>query len=129
MRAVEFAAAAAIAAALTLPGTGPAAAAPATAIPGDGVYLVGIDIQPGWYESAGTPDPANGCDYRRLWKVEGDNTDMNYIIGNDFTRASPVRAQIDPTDVAFRTVGCGSWRMIPAPPPTPLFQLWLPPAR
>ncbi|WP_328404531.1 hypothetical protein [Nocardia sp. NBC_00403] len=102
-----------MASAVTLLGSGTAAAAPATTMPRDGLYLVGVDILPGIWEAPGTPDQANGCDWRRLRKVEGDNTDQHYIINNDFTRLTPVRAEIKATDVAFKTVSCGPWRMLP----------------
>ncbi|MBF6214675.1 hypothetical protein IU433_25810 [Nocardia puris] len=118
MRASTLLIAGAMASAATLLGAGTAAAQPATVMPGDGLYLVGVDIFPGVWESPGTPDPAYGCDWRRLWKVEGDNTNMNYIIGNNFTRLAPVRVVIKPTDVAFKTENCGAWRMLPPPPST-----------
>ncbi|MFI2475664.1 hypothetical protein [Nocardia xishanensis] len=108
----------AMASAATLFGAGTAAAEPADVMPGDGLYMVGVDILPGVWEAPGTPDLAYGCDWRRLWKVEGDNTNMQYIIGNNFTRLSPVRAVIKPTDVAFKTVSCGAWRRVAQPPPT-----------
>lgn len=107
--------------AATLLGAGTAAAQPADTMPADGVYLVGQDILPGWYEAPGTPDQRYACDWRRLWTLEGDILDQNHIIGNNYTRKTPVRAQIKPTDVAFRTVNCGPWRLIPAPPPTGSF--------
>ncbi|WP_225724575.1 MULTISPECIES: hypothetical protein [unclassified Nocardia] len=121
MRARTLMAAGALASTVTLLGTGPATASPATVMPNDGLYLVGVDIFPGIWEAPGTPDPASGCDWRRLWKVEGDNTDMRYIIGNNYTRLSPVRVEIKPTDVAFKTVNCGAWHMLPPPPNTGSF--------
>ncbi|WP_433683461.1 hypothetical protein [Nocardia sp. CA-119907] len=113
MRASTLVIAGAMASTVTLLGAGTAAAQPANTITEDGVYLVGVDILPGTWEAPGTPDPAVGCDWRRLRKVEGDNTDQHYIINNDFTRNRPVRAEIAPTDVAFKTVNCGAWHMVP----------------
>ncbi|QBS45757.1 hypothetical protein DMB37_11355 [Nocardia sp. CS682] len=104
--------------AMTLLGAATAAAEPANTMPEDGLYLVGIDIFPGIWEAPGTPDPAYACDWRRLWKVEGDNTNMRYIIGNNFTRLGPIRAEIKATDVAFKTVNCGRWRLLPPQPST-----------
>ncbi|GAA5062953.1 hypothetical protein [Nocardia callitridis] len=115
MRASTLLIAGALTSAVTMLGAGTAAAAPADTIPGDGVYLVGTDILPGLWESTGTPDPARGCDWRRLWKVEGDNTDMGAIIANNYTRISPVRVEIKATDTAFKTTSCGSWRLVPRP--------------
>ncbi|MFI7666715.1 hypothetical protein [Nocardia sp. NPDC049526] len=113
MRASTLVIAGAMASTVTLLGAGTAAAQPRNTITEDGVYLVGVDIFPGIWEGQGTPDPAVGCDWRRLRKVEGDNTDQHYIINNDFTRNRPVRAEIAPTDVAFKTVNCGAWHMLP----------------
>ncbi|MFI9407651.1 hypothetical protein [Nocardia sp. NPDC052316] len=118
MRAHAFLIAGAMTSAMTLLGAATAAAEPATTMPEDGLYLVGIDIVPGIWEAPGTPDPAYACDWRRLWKVEGDNTDMRYIIGNNFTRLGPIRAEIKATDVAFKTVNCGPWRLLPPQPST-----------
>ncbi|MEU7766954.1 hypothetical protein AB0B25_17730 [Nocardia sp. NPDC049190] len=121
MRASRLLIAGATASAVTVFGHWTAAAEPLTTMPGDGLYLVGVDIVPGVWEAAGTPDPAHGCDWRRLWKVEGDNTDMRNIIANNFTRSSPVRVEIKPTDVAFKTENCGPWRLLPPPPRTGSF--------
>lgn len=121
MRARTLLIAGALASAVTLLGTATAAADPANTIPEDGLYLVGVDILPGVYEAPGTPDQAFGCDWRRLWKLEGDNTNMNYIIANDFTRVTPVRIVIKATDVAFKTENCGPWHLVPQPPSTGSF--------
>ncbi|MFE7798060.1 hypothetical protein [Nocardia sp. NPDC057440] len=121
MRASTLMIAGAMASAVTLLGPGTAAAVPANTMPGDGLYLVGVDISPGTWEAPGTQDKANGCDWRRLRKVEGDNTDQHYIINNEFTRLSPVRAEIKATDVAFKTVNCGPWHMLPPQPQTGSF--------
>ncbi|MEV0245681.1 hypothetical protein AB0H76_03720 [Nocardia sp. NPDC050712] len=121
MRARAFLIAGAMASALSMSMSGVAAAEPADTMPGDGLYLVGVDIRPGTWEAPGTPDLAYGCDFRRLWKVVGDNTDQAYIIGNDFTRVRPVRTVIKPTDVAFKTTNCGPWRLVPTPPSTGSF--------
>ncbi|MFC8043989.1 hypothetical protein [Nocardia sp. NPDC057353] len=118
MRTTAALVAGALLSAASLVGAGTAAAQPATVIPVDGLYLVGAEIQPGWYEAPGTPDQRYGCDWRRLHTIEGDLFDMNHIIGNDFTRKTPVRAEIKATDVAFLTINCGPWRLIPAPPRT-----------
>ncbi|WP_306359725.1 hypothetical protein [Nocardia sp. CC227C] len=124
MRLRTLAIAGVMASALTPLTSGFAAAAPAAEIPGDGQYLVGVDIQPGYYEASGVEDPAVACFWRRLWKVQTD-TDYNdpnyYIIASDFTRVRPVRVEIKATDVAFRSDNCGSWRMVPTPPSTGSF--------
>ncbi|MFB7724750.1 hypothetical protein [Nocardia sp. NPDC056100] len=96
-----------------------AAADPATEIPGDGLYLVNVDIKPGTYVSDGTPDNATGCFWRRLWHVQtpADYSDPNfYIIASDFTRQHPLRIVIKATDVAFSSESCGTWRLVPDVP-------------
>lgn len=121
MRARTFMIAGAVASAVTMLGSGTAAAAPATAIPGDGLYRVGIDIAPGIYQSAGPMDPAHDCSWQRLWHVAepGDTADPHkYIVASDSTRTRPVRTLIKPSDVAFETTNCGGWVMMPAPPAT-----------
>ncbi|MFG1790997.1 hypothetical protein [Nocardia sp. NPDC049149] len=118
MRASTLLIAGAMSSAMTLLGAGTAAAQPATTMPGDGVYLVGVDIVPGIWESAGPVDPAHNCDWSRLWKLEGDNTNMSNIIGNNLTKLGPIRAEIEPTDLAFKSVNCGAWRLLPPKPPT-----------
>ncbi|MEU1996383.1 hypothetical protein ABZ511_18155 [Nocardia gamkensis] len=121
MRASALLVAGAMSCAATLLAAGTAAAEPANTMTHDGVYLVGVDIVPGIWEAPGTPDPAYACDWRRLWKVEGDNTNMQYILANNYTRLGPVRVQIKPTDVGFKTENCGPWRLLPTPPPTGSF--------
>jgi hypothetical protein len=106
---------------VTVFGSGLAGADPAAAIPGDGLYRVGIDIRPGIYQAPGSTDPNHGCYWQRLWKVmePGDYSDPNhYIIASDFTHTNPVRVLLEPTDAAFHTDNCGNWVMMPAPPPT-----------
>ncbi|MCM6776452.1 hypothetical protein NDR87_21140 [Nocardia sp. CDC159] len=120
MRARTLAIAGATAAAATMLGAGFAAADPAT-IPGDGLYRVGVDIQPGIYQAPGTNDPNHGCFWRRLRHIQqpGDYADPNhYIIASDFTYSTPVRVLIKPTDVAFASTNCGAWIKVPPPPNT-----------
>lgn len=118
MRAGTFPIATAILSAATVLGGGIAAADPADHISQDGVYRVGVDIRPGVYESPGPADPAGPCDWRRLWQLEGDNTNMKYIIENNVTELGPLRVTIKPTDAGFTTRNCGPWRMVPPAPPS-----------
>ncbi|RDI49309.1 hypothetical protein [Nocardia mexicana] len=120
MRGRTFVIAGAVASAATMLGSGMAAAQPATAMPGDGLYRVGIDILPGIYQAPGTPDPAHGCFWQRMRKVpEPGDTDPNqFVIASDHTKVSPVRVLIKAGDVAFQATNCGPWVMMPAPPPT-----------
>ena len=121
MRRRTFAIAGAAACAVTMLGSNTAAADPATTMPGDGLYVVGVDIAPGIYQAPGSDDPNAGCLWQRLWKVmePGDYAEPNhYVIASDQTHVTPVRVLIKPTDVAFRASHCGAWTMVPAPPST-----------
>ena len=121
MRASTLAIAGAMASTATLLASGTAGAAPATTIPRDGLYRVGVDITPGIYQSAGPSDPAHACFWQRLWKIPGpnDHSDPNqYIVASDLTHTAPVRVMIKTTDVGFEAVGCGAWVLVPPPPST-----------
>ncbi len=121
MRSRTLVIAGAMACAGTLLTTTNATAAPATRMPGDGTYRVGIDIQPGIYQSAGSTDPNYACYWQRVWKIRGpgDHSDPNqYIVASDRTRVRPVRVMIKATDVGFEADHCGSWVMVPPPPST-----------
>ncbi|MCU1642093.1 MAG: hypothetical protein JWN03_2368 [Nocardia sp.] len=117
MRARALVTAGAITSAVLMSMSGTAAATPADQIPGDGLYLVNVDIKPGNYVSDGTGN-ADACFWRRLWHVQTD-TDYNdpnyYVIASDFTRQHPLHIVIKATDVAFRTDNCGAWRPDPNP--------------
>ncbi|WP_330178869.1 hypothetical protein OHB26_20360 [Nocardia sp. NBC_01503] len=116
MRAGALLIAGALTSALLTTTAGIATADPASEIPGDGLYLVNVDIKPGTYVSDGTTDEATGCFWRRLWHVQTptDYNDPNYyVIASDFTKVHPVRIVIKSTDVAFRADNCGAWRMVP----------------
>jgi hypothetical protein len=79
----------------------PAGPGPKTVIDHDGMYIVGTDVVPGTYSSAG---PVNGgtCYWKRLSSPNND------VIDNAMTK-KPQVVQIDPTDKAFKTDGCQPW--------------------
>ncbi|WP_026256047.1 hypothetical protein [Mycobacterium sp. 155] len=90
------------------PNTSPApAGALATSIDHDGTFVVGKDIAPGTYASAG-PVGDGAC----YWKRIGD--DQNPIIDNAMTK-KPQTVAIEPTDKAFKTSGCQAWTLTDAP--------------
>ncbi len=99
----------------TGPAPGPAEAAPApaaaavTTIDHDGLFVVGTDIQPGNYASAG-PVENGTCYWKRMGDLHGDE-----IIDNAFTKKPQVVA-IEATDKAFKTSGCQPWQMTDAAP-------------
>jgi hypothetical protein len=84
------------------PTPAPVARAP---IPGSGTFLVGTDVAPGTYRSAG---PAEGwlfCYHARLSGLSGELDD---IISNDNSEG-PTLVTISSTDAAFETNGCQDW--------------------
>src|SRR5258707_130686 len=79
----------------------PAGAQPGTTIPGDGTYLVGVDIQPGTYVS----DSPGYCSWYRLSSLSGGSN----IIDSDNTASGKEYVTIAPTDVAFKTLSSSAW--------------------
>lgn|GEM_PF-521909 len=76
---------------------------PGTTVPGTGVYLVGVDIPPGTYWTAGS----DGCYWARLSDTSGDPA---AVIANDIT-TEPTTVTIKATDGVFETRGCGAWTL------------------
>ena len=72
---------------------------------GDGVYLVGVDIQAGTWRSDGT---GTGCYWARLSNIRGQDD----IIANNFGSA-PAIVTVLATDVAFEVSRCGNWSRVP----------------
>ncbi len=68
---------------------------------GDGFYLVGVDIMPGKWESAGT---GNDCYWARL------DADQD-ILGNHFGWAGGT-VNVRPTDYEVSFEGCGRWTWV-----------------
>jgi hypothetical protein len=81
---------------------------PKTTIDGDGTFLVGTDIVPGTYSSAG-PVGSGRCYWKRLSSLNGSD-----IIDNSMS-SKPQVVQIDPTDKAFKTDGCQPWQLTDSP--------------
>lgn len=71
---------------------------------GDGTYIVGADITAGTYRAAGSP----ACFWARLSGFGGTPSET---IANDFGHTGPI-VTISPTDVGFKTSGCGTWTKI-----------------
>jgi hypothetical protein len=74
-----------------------------TPVGGTGVYLVGVDIPPGTYWTAGS----DGCYWARLSDTSGA---PDAVIANDIT-AGPTTVTIEPTDGVFETRGCAVWTL------------------
>ncbi len=71
---------------------------------GDGMYIIGTDIQPGTYKSSGQ----SGCYYARLRGLGGTTDD---IIANENTDA-PAIVTIAATDKGFESRNCGTWTKV-----------------
>jgi hypothetical protein len=73
----------------------------------EGVYEVGVDMQPGKYKTAG-PDPDDAfpnCYYARLKTGDGSLGD---IIDNNNSQG-PVTVTVKTSDGMFDTSGCQAW--------------------
>lgn len=81
---------------------------PSGSIDGTGVFLVGKDIRPGTYRSRPAADSGGSCYWARLKDAKGD---LDSILANDNEAGSFVVA-IAPTDYAFETSGCETYRRI-----------------
>ncbi len=90
------------------PAPGPPSSGPATAIARDGLYVVGSQIAPGVYASAG-PVAGTSCYWKRVGAGDA-------ILDNALT-AQPQVVQIEATDVAFKTRGCQPWQLTDGAPP------------
>ena len=71
---------------------------------GPGIHLVGTDIEPGIYRTAGEITY-----FARLSGLTGEFSD---IISNEAFPQAPVLVEIKPTDVAFESMGTGEWTII-----------------
>jgi hypothetical protein len=80
----------------------PAPAGPATTMAGDGTYEVGVDVVPGKYKTAGSPQ---GSDSQCYWaRVNANGED---IIDNDLGNG-PKIVTIKAGEL-FETQRCGTW--------------------
>lgn len=70
-------------------------------IPGDGVFVVGEDIEAGTYVSEG----GTNCYWARLDSTSGGDLLANGLPGG------PVTVTISGSDAAFKTKGCAEWRL------------------
>ncbi|WP_139818448.1 hypothetical protein [Mycobacterium celatum] len=86
------------------PGQPQAQGQPKTTIDHDGKYVVGTDIAPGVYTSAG-PVNKGAC----YWKRLGSGDNGNEILDSAMTK-KPQVVQIEASDKAFKTDGCQPWQ-------------------
>ncbi|WP_409957340.1 Ig-like domain-containing protein [Gemmatimonas sp.] len=71
----------------------------------DGMYLVGVDIEPGTWR---TPGSNALCYWARLRNINGSND----IIANNLNEG-PAIMTVLPTDVAVDVSDCGTWTRVP----------------
>lgn len=71
----------------------------------DGTYLVGQDVQPGTYRTAGAPRPGGMCTWARLADTHGTIIDSGHSAG-------PMTLTLLPTDAAVETTGCIGWAKV-----------------
>ena len=84
--------------------TKPTITGPATSIDADGTFVIGTDILPGRYRTAG----GSKCYWERQSGLGGS---FSEIISNSSAEGQQV-VEIAPTDAAFETRGCGFWEKI-----------------
>lgn len=72
---------------------------------GEGVWVVGQQIEPGRYRSTGPGPDDFGCYWERKSGLSGEFGD---IIAND-NQSGPTVVDIKSGDVAFKSNGCGTW--------------------
>jgi hypothetical protein len=86
----------------------PVASSPATSF-GEGTYVVGTDIAPGTYRTAGPASDGSGSCY---WEREKNTSgDFGSIIANNLGRG-PATVTISRSDGAFKTTGCDTWHKV-----------------
>ena len=73
---------------------------------GDGVHLVGAEIAPGTYRTAGED---GSCSWERRGGLSGSYTDR---IASGGGYRSPEMVTIETSDVAFYSNGCGTWTLV-----------------
>jgi hypothetical protein len=76
----------------------------AVTVPGDGIWIIGVDIERGTYQSAG----GTLCYWARRADLSGEGS---AILANNF---KPGRQSVamGPDDVAFESAGCGAWELM-----------------
>ena len=76
----------------------------------NGTFIVGTDIAPGTYRTAGPADPSLPlCAYERMKDTSGDLVEAN--LGGGSTQG-PAVVTIKKTDAAFQSVGCKTWTKV-----------------
>lgn len=74
-------------------------------IPGDGTWLITLEVKRGTYRSEG----GERCYWARLRDLSNE---LGGIIANGFARPGPQVVAMGAEDKAFSTAGCGQWVMV-----------------
>jgi hypothetical protein len=82
---------------------------PAGASFGEGMHLINTQIAPGRYQAVA----GDFCYWARLSAADDE---LASVIANDITANGPIIVDIDPTDAAFDSQGCGQWQPYASPP-------------
>ncbi|MCA1006587.1 hypothetical protein LCL87_12725 [Rhodococcus hoagii] len=78
----------------------------------DGLYRVGVDVQPGTYTTAGAlPGSLLPCTWTRVVEL----TSAGILTIEPGTSFTPVTVTIEPGDDAFMTTGCRVWSLAGGP--------------
>jgi hypothetical protein len=76
---------------------------------GNGTSLVGTEIRPGTYRTAGpTPSIIRLCVWQRLRDTSGE---LSAVMASDVS-SGPAVVTISAADTAFKSTGCQTWRKI-----------------
>jgi hypothetical protein len=75
----------------------------------DGIFIVGVDIEPGMY----APSVVATCHWARLSGFSAAAEETLEEVYHSAADASPV-VMLDPADVGFLSDGCGTWRAVGA---------------
>ena len=82
---------------------------PVDQIPGDGTYLVDVDVKAGEYRTR-VPETSILCYWERLAGTGGEFAEL--IASGDALPGTPEVVTISHSDKAFRSRGCGAWRPV-----------------
>lgn len=96
---------AALAAAAVLVSAGPAQATASSIIETDGTFQVGADIKPGVYT---TTTAVKACAWARL---NAKTPELSAMLETGGALNGKATVEIKSGDVAFYTVGCGTWNL------------------
>ena len=74
-------------------------------IDGDGLYEVGVDVEPGLYQTEDW-EADEECFFQRLADLSGDE---DSVLGVDLVIGGPAVVEIMATDGGFESIGCSTW--------------------